>query len=161
MPETNFRQVGKAKQLTVSSPDVTITDLLTGVANFDPELILHWGGNTRYPRYVIGNDNTTITVTTSDANAFIKLAKGIECTTVKLEIEAPYYNVLIPIQGNQVTQNSGSIVVGLTISNARVDEAIQISGGGMDGKPAEFSIKFRAAKVESTGADPTLTFDVS
>lgn len=152
MPQ--FDQLGAPKSVAMTAPALTITDLTEAGFNFDPELHEHFSGNSRFPRYTIGNDNTTISFTTSDKAAIAALIKGLEVAGVTLTFGGTYTSVAAT---GSVTQSS--VEVTATISSMRVVEAVEVTSSGSDKTPATFAITLRAAAKESDGAEPTIVFD--
>lgn len=150
MPQ--FEQVGAPLSVVMTTPALTINDIMEGSFKFDPELNEHFAGKSRFPRYTIGNDNTTITFKTTDKAAIAALIKGMEAAGVAITFKGTYTGV--DAEGT-VTQST--VQVTATISNMRVVEAIEVKNDS-DKKPAEFEITLRAAAKESDGADPTIEF---
>lgn len=154
----NFNQVGSPTQVATASPAITITDIMDLEFSFDPDMAEHFGGSQRFPRYTIGNDNTTVTLRTSDVAA-LGWHKGLECTALTVTYAATVSGIsAIGAQGPTLTQDAGTII--FTISTVRVVSALRVSNGA-GGAPAEYSVTFRAAVKESDGTAPTLTFDVT
>lgn len=149
-----FTQYGRPVSVACTTPAITVTDLTDLDVAFDPELIEHVGGASRFPRYTVGTDNTTISFTTTDVAA-LGFVKGMECSTIAAKFEGP--DTVVNNAGVR-TKTSGEI--GLTLSNARVVEALRMQNDPT-GKPGEIRVVLRAAVVESSGSDPTITVDVS
>ena len=153
-----FKQLGSPTECKTTSPAITIADIVDLEFSFDPDLAEHFGGSQRFPRYTIGNDNTTVTLRTTDVAA-LGWHKGLEATALSVTYAATISAIsAIGAQGATLTQDAGTII--FTISNVRVVSATRVSNGA-GGAPAEYQVTFRAAVVESTGAAPTLTFDVT
>ena len=147
-----FTQFGRPVSCASTTPAISITDVVDLDLSFDPELHEHFGGSNRFPRYTIGNDNTTIKLTTTDIAA-LGWVKGMEAATLVCTFEA---TSTLTANTGAVTKGSGTI--GLTISNARVIESTRVKNGA-NGQPGEIEVTFRAAIVESSGVEPTLTID--
>lgn len=149
-----LNQLASPKELTIGTPALTVTDLVSASINFDPELHEHFAGNSRFPHYVIGNDNTTMKFKTTDRSVLAKLIKGMEVKTVALKFAGP----VKAVASTTPTYTSDTSDITASISCMRVTEAIEVSAES-DKKPAEFEITLRAAKDIETNADPTITFN--
>lgn len=147
-----FEQLGSPFSLAISAPALTISDVMDASFNFDPELHEHFSGSSRFPRYTIGNDNTTIKFKTSDKAAIAALVKGMEASDVTLLFKGTFTGVT---SAPALTQSTAQ--VSATISNMRVIEAVEISNDS-EKKPAEFEFTLRAAAKEADGLDPTIAF---
>lgn len=150
MPQ--FEQLGSPFSLVMTTPALTINDLMDASFKFDPELQEHFGGGSRYPRFTIGNDNSEIKFKTSDRAVIAALVKGMECAGVTLLYKGTFTGA-----SATPTVTQGSAEVSATISTMRVVEAVEVSNDS-DKKPAEFEITLRPAIKEADGADPTITF---
>ena len=151
-----FDQLGAPYSIVMTTPALTVDDLVEAGFNFDPDLNEHFNGKSRFPRYTIGNDNTTITFTTTDKAAAAALLKGMEVAGVVLTMKGTYPGVSA---GPSVTQSS--VEVTATISVMRVVEAVEISNSSDSKEPAQFQFTLRAAAKESDGTLPTITFAFS
>ncbi len=151
MPQ--FSQFGRPKQVAMTTPALTIGDIMSLENNFDPELHEHFTG--RFPRYTIGNDDTRVRFKTTDIAA-LGLVKGMKCAAVACQFEGTA--TAIDATG-AITKATGTI--GFTISDMEVLSALKIEKGEQDGAPGEIEVELRACVNEGTGADPTITFDVS
>jgi hypothetical protein len=138
-----------------TSPSASIDDLLDATWNFDPEMHEHFSGSSRFPMFTIGNDNTTISIKTTDNQAHSKFIKGMQVTDATIKFKVPVTAVDLGISGPTLTQDTK--IYGFKISNCRVVDPVKV-GNNADKKPGEFDLMFRAARVVSTGADPTITF---
>lgn len=151
-----FDQLGSPYSVTIGTPSLTVDDLVDAGHNFDPELHEHFNGKSRFVRFSIGNDNTTINFTTTDKATIAALIKGMEVQTVKLTFKGTYTNVSSTAPA--VTQSA--VEVSATISTMKVVEAVEVTNNS-DKAPAQFAFTLRACQKESDGSDPTIAFAFS
>lgn len=146
-------QLSSPQDVTIGTPAATIEDLIDASINFDPEMHEHFNGKSRFPHFVIGNDNTTLKFKTTDRSVIAKLAKGMEVKNVVLKFKGP----TIAVSGTAPAYTSDGTIITATISCMRVVEAIEITNDA-EKKAAEFEVTLRAAVDSSTGDDPTIAF---
>lgn len=151
-----FNQLGSPFSLVFTTPALTINDLVEASFDFDPELHEHFRGSSRFVRYTIGNDNTTITFQTSDKAAIAALIKGMEVGGVTLTFKGTYTGV----EDTDPTVTQSDEQVSATISTMMVIEREPISNNA-DKSPAMFSFTLRACEKESDGSAPTIAFSYS
>lgn len=148
-----FDQVGSPYSIVMTTPAITITDLMDASFEFNPEMHDHFNGNSRFPRFTMGNDDSTIKFKTSDIAAIAALTKGMEVAGVVLLFKATFSKV----DDTAPTLTQGSVEVSAVISIMRVTDAVPIKNDS-DKKPAEFEFTLRPAKAEADDADPTIAY---
>ena len=144
-------ELGRAKSCAMSTPSITLTDLLSMDLEPDHESHEHTG-NKRFKRTNIGNDATKLVVKTTDA-AVLALRKDAVVTSVT----AIWRSVDRGVDANNLATGAADYVT-FTCSAMRVAEAVKIAGGG-DGKAAEYDVTLEACQT-AAGADPTMTIVV-
>lgn len=150
-----FSQFGRPKLCSTGTPAISIADVVDLEISLGAEMNDHFGGTNRQPRYSIGNDATKITLTTTDTAA-LGWVKGMQCTTLTCQFEGTATSVSAAGAVSKGTANT----VGIIVSNVRVAEAVEIKSSS-DGKPGEIKVVFEPAIVETTGAEPTITYDTT
>lgn len=139
---------------STTTPAVSITELTDASFSFDPELIEQFTGASRFPDFVVGNDGTRISITTTDAQALSYL-KGMRVE----DVEVGFKEAATAVESDgSVTQSATNHL--FSISSAIVEEVVEVTGDGSGKNPTEFQITFRACR-ESDGSDPTITFNDS
>lgn len=148
---SKWSMLGRPKSFVTTTPAVTINDLLQGsTIRLDHESHRHFG-NRRHPRTTIGNDNTRITIVTTDIAAYQNFHKDREVGGLTMEFELPAE--LISELG-VANPEAGSITI--TVSNARVDEAVELAPND-DGSPGQFTVSFYPSIKQADGTAPTIT----
>lgn len=149
-------QLGRPYEVKSTTPSLTITDVVDAQLIFNPTLHEHHGGKSRYATYTIGDDDTRITLKTTDSAA-LGWITGMTVSAVSISFAATETEITaLGAQGATITQAAGTIVA--TVSSMKVISPVKVSNG-CDGKPAEFDVEFKACQ-SGTGADPTMTFDL-
>jgi hypothetical protein len=151
---SQFTQLGRPKEFKTTTPSVTITDVLEATLKRSSEQNKHYG-NKRFPRITIGNDNSELTIKTSDVAALQNFFDGLEV----LQVEVDYLGTdsTNDIDG-VTTTNAGTYKYTCTVM--RVEGAVEVQPAA-DGKPAEFTIKLIPSVKESDGSMPVQDITVT
>ncbi len=158
--QAEYYQLGKPTSIVftpLSGSATTITSLSELTFTFAPKLNAYFG-NRRYPRYTVGQDETTVEFSTTDARA-LTLAQGMEVSAITLVIG-----------GIQATSNADTTVNAqgaqsftAVVSAARVVDVVEVSANGESREPTEYKVKLMAAIPENgtgVGQDPTVSWTI-
>lgn len=145
----------KSFTATVGATPLTTTAIRDWDFTPDAEGDPHFSGNARFPRYiVVKNDNTSLTIKTTDMTIASALVKNVEVTDVELVVEGPTTALGVGDMADTTLQHAKDLTC--TISCGYVAEAIKYAGNHL-GDESEFDIVIKP-KLTSANAEPTVTW---
>lgn len=151
---TQFNQFGRPKSVAVTTPSLNITDITDLTLSPDLEIHLHRGGNTRFPRKTLGDDNTTISFSTTDTAA-LGLVKGMEVEGV-----TGTFGATVTGRSAALAPTQSAATLSLTVSVMFVEDVVDLTNQAT-GEPGSIQVKLRACVKEADGTEPTITADFS
>lgn len=148
MPD--FVQIGRPKTFTLGTPAVTCKDLMSLKLDPSANIIKHFGHN-RFPHVLVGNDETKLTLQTTDRAIIANVNKGEIVATVT----AVWQSVDTSLSGTSLAASGAADSITFTCTTMLVDEVVTIDAKP-DGSPAEISLVLIPC-IAANGTAPTIS----